>query len=636
MQPPAWAAGRRGALALLLLAALAFDVLRALTVPAGLWNIDEAYHFVDLQNAARLIPYEARRLLGADEPPPPLLAGGTLPDPLQLFHPPGWLPVRGATYYVLQGLLQLPLQAAPESARLLAARLFSALLHLLIIALTYGTLRALLPGGSAPWLPLAAATLAAFLPSYSDMLSAVNLDAGIAAAGALYMWALARLLREGWRWRLAGLLLLAAVLGVGAKETFWPLVPATGAALAWLRLGRRARALAALGAAALLAGAFVWLQPFTTGGAAYWFDADWEFGHDATLAPRAQTAAPVGRWALRVDGEMSEGVWQFFPEARLGLLRGQTVTWGAWLRAAPPAEVTLGLHDGSDWLAARTVQAGPDWAFYGGSAALPAGLSHLAVRLGSTTDGGYVEYDGAVLALGEYPAAAPPVFSGSGAARGVWGGQPFANLLLNASGETAWPQVKEQYNVRPRNLNTRLNALLAWRRTLPAFAGLARWLLANFWSGFGGLLPGLSAAQLIPLALVSLWSAGGLALVALRDLPRGTGLGRARAARLGLWVLGAAALAAWFAVLYRSDFVPSTANVIVWAVTRHASAGLSATAALLAVGLLRWVPPRAQPWVAAALLLGLFLLNTWILLGVQIPYYNCPSGPPTNCPPTVH
>jgi hypothetical protein len=195
--------------------------------------------------------------------------------------------------------------------------------------------------------------------------------------------------------------------------------------------------------------------------------------------------------------------------------------------------------------------------------------------------------------------------------------------------------VKEAYNVRPRNLNTRLNAVLAWRRTLPAVGGLARWLLANFWSGFGGLLPGLSAAQLIPLALASAWAGAGLATVALRDLPRGAGLGGDRAGRVIFWVLAAAGAAAWLAVLYRTDFVPSTANVIVWAVTRHASAALAATASLLAVGLLRWVPPRAQPWVAAGVALGLFLVNAWILLGVQLPYYQCPASPPTDCLPTV-
>jgi hypothetical protein len=103
-----------------------------------------------------------------------------------------------------------------------------------------------------------------------------------------------------------------------------------------------------------------------------------------------------------------------------------------------------------------------------------------------------------------------------------------------------------------------------------------------------------------------------------------------------LWALTAAAAAAWLMVFYRSDFVPSTASIVVWSVTRHASAGLSATSALLALGLLRWLPRRAQPWGLAALALGLFALNLWILLGVQLPFIRCPAPLPTDCLPTVH
>jgi hypothetical protein len=196
--------------------------------------------------------------------------------------------------------------------------------------------------------------------------------------------------------------------------------------------------------------------------------------------------------------------------------------------------------------------------------------------------------------------------------------------------------VVEAYNARPRNLNTRLNALLAWQRTLPAMVGLGRWLLANYWSSFGGLLPGLTPAQLIPFALLSLASGAGLGLTALRDWPSRSGLAANRSSRLILVALAAAAVAAWLVVLYRSDFVPNTANVIVWSVSRHASAGMAATATLLALGLLRCLPPRAHRWALAGLALGLFAVNAWILLGVQVPVYTCALPQPTDCLPTVH
>jgi hypothetical protein len=632
----AWARDGRFGLAALLLAAFAFDLLRALTVPPGLWNIDEVYHFTDVLNAARFLPYEVGHLFGAPAAPPQPLDGGSIIDPNLIFHPPGWLPLRGVSYYLLQALPQLFLDSAPDSVRLLVARLVSVGLHLLIIALDYSMAVRLLPAGVGRWVPLTAAGLAAFVPSYSDMMSAVNPDAAAAAAGTLYLWAWVGLLRQGAHPRQWALLAVSTVLGITTKETFWPLLPATGLTLLWLVLGWRAR-LATLGAGvALAAGLALWLQPLTPGGAAYWFDADWEFGHDASLAPRVQTDTPVGSFALETGGKAQNGIWQFVPEARLAAVRQGPVTWGVWLRATPPVEVTVGLRSGADWLDQRTLLASPDWRFYAFADPLAGSLDHLALYLGSPEDEGLVQYDGTIIAPGEFPGDAPPAFASPDATRGEWGGQPFANLLLNPSGEASWPQIKDAYNVRPRNFNTRLNSVLAWRRTLPAFVGLGRWLLANFWSEFGGLLPGLSSLQLIPFALATAWAGLGAATVLLRDLPRGLGLGRERTSRLALWTLAAAALATWLVVLYRSDFVPSTANVVVWSVSRHASAGLAATASLLALGLLRWCPARARPWAVAALLFLLFAVNVWIVLGVQIPFYHCPSSLPTDCLPTVH
>ncbi|MBI3760437.1 MAG: glycosyltransferase family 39 protein [Chloroflexi bacterium] len=617
--------------ALILAAAFAFDFLRALIVPPGIWNIDEAYHFVDAINAARWLPFEMRAAFGQAGQPPERILGGTVMDPDLLFHWSGGLPFRGTTYYLYQAVPQLFLDGAPDSTRLLVARLASIALHLLTIAFTYHIARRLFP--SERWPAIAGAALAAFVPSYSDMMSGVNVDGGAAAVGAMFIAALAGVIRGGSRWGTWTLFACGVLLGLGLKETFLPLF-AVAAFSFWLMAERRVRVVAAVSSLALMIGALLWLRPFTEGGAAYWFDARWEYGHDAALVSRAETQTPLGKYALRVSPrEFSDGVLQYLPETRVAELRGRTVTWGVWLRASSPAVVARPTLANQVKPGAPKMMVGRAWEFHAFTTRVDAGAQHLALILGSPEDGGTVEYDGAVVAADDYSLGAPPIFSDASATRGEWGGRPFVNLLLNPSAEASWPQVRQAYNLRPWNLNTRLNALLAWRRTLPAFAGLGRWLVANYWSAFGGLVPGLSPRQLIPFALLTAWAGFGLTLVGLEIFFRPMTVNNA--ARRGALMLLAAAFATWLIVLYRTDMTPNTANVIQWSVSRHAAAGLAATALLLALGILRPLNPRARRWMTAALILVLFAANIWILLGVQIPYYNCPTVP-TDCLPTVH
>ncbi|NJO05246.1 MAG: hypothetical protein HC876_06820 [Chloroflexaceae bacterium] len=50
--------------------------------------------------------------------------------------------------------------------------------------------------------------------------------------------------------------------------------------------------------------------------------------------------------------------------------------------------------------------------------------------------------DGALLVAGNFPTDTPPVFADNAASTGTWGGQPFTNLLRNASAEQSWLRIR--------------------------------------------------------------------------------------------------------------------------------------------------------------------------------------------------
>jgi len=588
----------------LMAAAMAFGTLRALVVPPGLHNIDERWHFEPILSLAR--------------PLQTCIESGACNEALAILSQTGGLdPYRGIAYYLPQSIVQLALPPSiGESQRLLAARLVTLSLNGFIIGLAYITIRELFPRQRP--LALATAGLAAFIPSFSDMMSGVNLDAGAAFVGALIIYTLARIIRRGLTLARLTALVVEVGLGYTLKGTVWPLFLVIAFAF-WLRLSGRIRLVAVglvvLGGAAALVG----FKPFNWRGTANWF---YQTSYQTVLPERTDTSSVVGRYSLEAAAQEGLYVVQYLPERVVQQLRGKAVTYGVWARTPTgSATVPLPVLDPGGEGADRKLLLSAAWHFYGAVTQVPAGAENLGLFLG----GDAVWYDGMVVAEGDFPTDRAPDY-----AHGTWGGRPFVNLLENPSAEDVWPQVAPDVG-SPYLLNNRIAAVLAWRRTLPAWFGLTRWLLANFWSSFGGLLPGLSSAQMILPGLLTALAGAGVALVVVRDLPRRTVPFESDSARLGFWMLVAAGLAVIFLVLYRADLVPNQPAMLIWSSARHASAGRIALAALLAMGLLRWVPRRWQRWTIAIGLAALFLVNTYIFLQVQYPFQHCALPVVTDC-----
>jgi hypothetical protein len=184
--------------------------------------------------------------------------------------------------------------------------------------------------------------------------------------------------------------------------------------------------------------------------------------------------------------------------------------------------------------------------------------------------------------------------------------------------------------------NNRIVAVLDWQRTWPAWLALARWMLVSFWSGFGGIQPGLTSAQMIPLGLLTALAAMGIVRILLRDFPLHFKPFDSDGGRHGFGLLVLTGAATVVLLLYRSDLVVYSPEILIWSSTRHGSAGYIALSALIALGSLHWIPRHWQRIGVAAGLAALFLLNTYILLKVQYPFQHCELPIQTDCLSTIH
>jgi hypothetical protein len=338
---------------------------------------------------------------------------------------------------------------------------------------------------------------------------------------------------------------------------------------------------------------------------------------------RVEAGGPLGPHALEVQqldgGRNSFEEVQYLPDGLAAGLAGKPITFGAWLRA-PQGEAVQGpLWDDGTQRAGPAATATGEWQWVGATAVVAPAARTGAIVLAPPASGAAVLFDGLVLVEGDYPPGAPPAFADQSGRAGEWGGRPFANLLLNPSAEATWPALRTQG--APRDFvayNGRIRSLLAWQRTAAAYPSIARWLFAGFWSEFSGLHPGLSVLQLIPFGLFTAAGTAGAALTAFAP-PR-----RARPElRRAIRFFAPFAAIIWAAVILRADLWPNLPVVLSFAGARYALAATVPTLALLTIGSLYWLPARTQPKALAALALGLWFVGVYVLLRVQLPFYEC-------------
>jgi hypothetical protein len=516
-------------------------------------------------------------------------------------------------YYVLQAAVQRALSPATVMAQVTLARAVSALLALGVAALAYATTRLIFPDNFLLAVAVPAAMATIF--GYVDLMSAVNNDVAAVAAISLLVYAVARLIRRGYRF--ANLIWLgAAVAGcIFSKTTAWIGLPLAviGVILAgWRWLPHWLKVIAA---------ALTAMAGFLTVG--LHMPANWQRQGHANYPGRNAGTAVLGQYVFRVEREeaSSSTLWQALPAGTVEDVRGQEVTVGAWVRAPKgPLRVSLPvIGDGKDQLSAQDVIATPDWAFEGYTFVIPAHVQRPVIYLPGAS-GATVEYDGVILVIGRFQSGQLPQFDDANALGGVWNGVAFTNLLRNASAEQGWPMLRPEINsLFPwGGVNHRLQSFYDWQRTLLVYWPPLRWQFVTFWTAYHNGFDGLPRIGLIPFAAITGLSVLGLARVLVNHARQGA---LASDQWQTLIYCGFTVAAALAMSILRIDPVDANGNIFYVPTARHFYVAIVPTMLLVMMGWLAWWPPRWKRGGVALLVLACYGLGVWSLLAVQMPNF---------------
>ena len=352
----------------------------------------------------------------------------------QLDGPPG--------YYLWAAAWMWPVRTQSLETQLIAVRLSSLALLLIVIGLGYVTTLVLTRAGSPlRWMvPLAMA----MLPSFVDLMSAANDDAGAVLVASLLIFSMVLLVARGWSWR--RLLLIGLALGVclGVKRTVLPLLIGVPLALILSMLhGRRRWAVwvaLIVGTLGMLPVLFAWGDP-----------AGWIRGSFQTSSLRGNVEGkPVLQLTASTQQPHSAAL-QLFP--REDALPGSDVTVGVWMWASRPITAQLPAIFVEELIPIsppKPVALGTQPKFFAYNAAIPANVErvYLIARPEPVfQDEAPVEVylQQIVVAKGAFGINTIPEFNGVGWVGGRWGGSSFINLVRNADLTTTWPYLRPRW-----------------------------------------------------------------------------------------------------------------------------------------------------------------------------------------------
>jgi len=397
-------------------------------------------------------------------------------------------------YYLLASLpmrlLNLIAPDASVEAQLYTARLASLACLLISLIAAWGLASELTsPSNPLRWLvPL---TMALW-PGFIDLMTAITNIAGAVAFFSLFMWFCVRLIRRSPGW----IDLLGAMVTVVA--CLWTLpglyiaAPLFGAALLFALFRERLRWCAwGLLFCGLTAGLLVMI---TWGDADLWYRETWQ----AEPTREDVQEAPLGKGVFQLvvpSQEPPARLYQLIPPTNVRGLAGKTVTLGAWMWATRPLEVNspiLQVYEGDRrFTGLFSVTETP--AFHAVTATITGDASRAWVVLSLDSNdyaGTDVFFDGVVLAEGSFPLDVAPNFENQAGRRGMWGDNPFTNLVRNPSAEIAGSRIRLWVDRRQLfGSHGRVSMVLYAIRDFPGtgwyFRGTAVNLVRTLWGRFG-------------------------------------------------------------------------------------------------------------------------------------------------------
>jgi hypothetical protein len=476
----------------------------------------------------------------------------------------------------------------------------------------------------------------ALLPSFADLMTAVNNDVGATAALSLFLCGCVRCVR-GVTWRrllwVAGLALLAPQIKATALVAP-ALLPLTLLIAFWAEHGWRWRWFAVAALALLVAGT---AALFSWSDSASWRRWPGPVAPDTSMRA-ASASAPLGAYAVAAEAQTPGRNYLLVNTILtrdVAPLAGRTVTVGGWLWADRPASVPA---PGLRWIkrggtklegqAGARVEVTATPRFVAQTFRVPQEIGSLHYALfGSfdTLDGGprHVFLDGAIVIAGEFPAGTTPSFDDETGRAGRWAGIAFVNPVRNASGEQGSPRFRPwaeralapYTHISPTRL---LNVVWDVQRNLPILRyQLTQWAPIGLFAAFAW-----SNVRLAGEGWLALFQ--GAILVALAGCVKWCLFARARrCAWPALAVLALAALLAWGSVIalpltdyWSAQFSSPT--------VRYAFPAIIPTALALAGGWCMLWPRAYRAHAAILLVAALIALNAAAASTIQLYYQSLP------------
>lgn len=395
-------------------------------------------------------------------------------------------------YYFLASLPLRLVKYSDLTFQLYVARLVSFALFLLVVRLTWQTSQEVF--GENHRLSWMAPLFIICLPSFVDIMTAVNNDAAAIAAFSLFIHASTRLIKSGLSPRRGFYLLVSIILSMLAKSTAWLALPLSVLVIlltlikqsslkyVWLTL-----------LIALIAGTGVIFSWKTSAPAYYYANKTSFIPHNRSLP-----IAPVGERAIVHQPQKYQTISFFHmltPQAGQQL-SGKDVTLGAWIWADSPTTIqypvleTLNHHVLVDFHT-KTILLTTEPQFFAFSAPMPAsdGAPTWIRFFPSDDNKSSIFWDGIVLIPGDFSDETPPTFLEDDAAEIRWAGQDLNNLIRNASGEKSWPvfsEVTQKVFTREMNISSsKLLSILDVRSTACFYKYFLSRFFRSFWGIFG-------------------------------------------------------------------------------------------------------------------------------------------------------
>ena len=578
--------------------------------------------------------------------------------------PAGSGAIRGSGVYLMHGLIQLLLPEISVQSRLIFGRVFAICIGVALIYVVYSLANLLFDDSR---LAIASAALVGLMPSVSNIISAVSTEGPALLAVGILLLSSANIVIRGY----SGPRSLMFCLGVAAclftKMTAIVSLP-IAALLLLQKAGFRWRwiLLTSLFGFTIIFVAYRPSVPDSAGVSHWYIERDPGevsiHGTPATLAYQRYTkslnlglnesANNLGLWSISssvcdVYGDQKDcaanvPILQFLPTDVASDLAGKIVTVGSWVFVSDDMEFRapdlLFTYDNGrrDTLKGKLYTYTSEWQFVYYEAQIPEGVSDVAVKL-YIPDVTVSSWEGVILAEGAFSGSGEtPVFDNVTADSGEWSGSRFTNLLKNGSGEKTWTGVPSViFNLMNKygsgtwsnRLNGQLFTLYDFDRTRAGYIDGLRAIFVTFWGSFaGGDWPGLARWHyVVAIGFLMLSVVGWMRYAWLHSVIKPV---VAPSIALPLFLL----LVLYIVVgLLRMEVSAEWSPPLYYATARFMLPAIIPVVLLGLAGINLLNSKKISRLVIAALLVAVFMANTWMFLRVELPYFNCTSETRWTC-----